>query len=92
MALERDVEIQDEQERLKAKAKMLQATEAENTNNKPINEAMLVRLLIYLNVVASTMVNTFRSSSIPVYFAHVVLLSLSPHVQCIVHTMVNQHG
>ena len=46
MALERDVEIQDEQERQKAKAKMLQATEAEaeNTNNKPINEAMLVRL------------------------------------------------
>ena len=42
MALERDVEILDEQERQKAKAKLLQIEEAENTNNKPINEAMLV--------------------------------------------------
>ncbi|KAL8588845.1 hypothetical protein ACOMHN_011561 [Nucella lapillus] len=42
IALERDVEIHDEQERQKAKAKLIQIEEAENTNNKPINEAMLL--------------------------------------------------
>ena len=79
MALERDVEIHEAQERQKAKAKMLQAEEAENVNNKPINEAMLVRLAIGCNTVAPSRVDPFRSCTVPALFALVVLLSLFTH-------------
>jgi hypothetical protein len=46
LALERDVERQEEQEKMMLKQKLKQIDDAENVNNRPINEASLVHVAI----------------------------------------------